>query len=70
MQGAHAHLRCSTGAYGSYWSKQQTAVRAALGDADFDVAYAAGAELTLEEAVALALTIEHPDLAAGSVRFK
>jgi hypothetical protein len=40
-----------------------------MGDADFDAAYAAGAALALEEAVAVALTIEHPDLADGSVRF-
>ena len=62
-------LRCSPGAFGSYWSEQQTAVRVAMGDADFDAAYASGAGLGLEEAVAIALTIEHPDLAADSARF-
>ena len=41
----------------------------ALGDAAFDAAYGEGAELGLEEAAALALTVEHPDLAAGSTRF-
>ena len=40
-----------------------------LGDAAFDAAYAEGAELTLEEAAAVALAVEHPDLAAGSIRF-
>jgi len=68
-QAARVRLRCSPGAFGSYWSEQQTAVRVAMGDADFDAAYASGAGLGLEEAVATALTIEHPDLAAGSVRF-
>ncbi len=68
-QAARVRLRCSPGAFGTYWSEQQTAVRAALGDAAFDAAYAAGAGLTLEGAVAMALTIEHPDLAADSVRF-
>jgi predicted ATPase/class 3 adenylate cyclase len=68
-QAARVRLRCSAGAFGSYWSEQQTAVRVALGDADFDAAYATGVSLELEEAVAIALTIEHPDLAAGSVRF-
>jgi len=68
-QAARVRLRCSPGAVGTYWSEQQTAVRAALGDADFDAAYAFGAGLGLEEAVAMALTIEHPDLAADSSRF-
>jgi len=40
-----------------------------MGDAAFDTAYAAGGTLSLEESVALALTIEHPDLMAGSIRF-
>jgi predicted ATPase/class 3 adenylate cyclase len=68
-QAARVRLRCSPGAFGSYWSEQQTAVRVAMGDADFDAAYASGAGLGLEEAVAIALTIEHPDLAADSARF-
>jgi predicted ATPase/class 3 adenylate cyclase len=68
-QAARVRLRCSPGAFGTYWSEQQTAVRVALGDAAFDAAYAAGAGMGLEEAVATALTIEHPDLAAGSSRF-
>ncbi len=64
-----ARLRHSSGMYASYWTTRQTAVRAALGDRDFDHAYAQGAELTLEEATALALAVEHPDLSAGSTRF-
>jgi hypothetical protein len=68
-QAARVRLRCSPGAFGTYWSEQQTAVRVALGDAVFDAAFAVGAAMGLEEAVAMALTIEHPDLAAGSSRF-
>ena len=68
-EAARQRLRWSLGAFGAYWTEQQTAVRAAMGDADFDAAYAAGAVLGLEEAAAFALTIEHPDLVAGSVRF-
>ncbi len=66
---ARARLRCSAGMYGPYWAGDQAVARATLGDADFDRAYAQGSELTLEEAVALALSIEHPDLTGDSVRF-
>ncbi len=52
------------------WAAQhQAAARAAAGDAAFDAAYAAGTRLDLDAAVALALAVEHPDLAAGSARF-
>ena len=68
-QTEQSRLRCSPGAFGPYWAEQQSAVRAVLGDAAFDAAYAEGTQLRLEEAVALALTIDHPDMAAGSVRF-
>jgi ATP/maltotriose-dependent transcriptional regulator MalT len=64
-----ARLRHSSGLYASYWVSEQTRLRAALGDQRFDAAYAQGAELTLDEAAALALSVEHPDLAAGSARF-
>jgi len=64
-----ARLRHSSGMYGSYWSGQEDLVRTALGDHDFDTAYAQGAELTLGEATAMALAVEHPDLSAGSTRF-
>ena len=40
-----------------------------MGDAIFDAAYAEGMELSLAEAAAVALAVEHPDLAAGSIRF-
>ncbi|UWP83518.1 adenylate/guanylate cyclase domain-containing protein [Dactylosporangium fulvum] len=68
-QAARVRLRCSAGAFGAYWTEQQAALRAAMGDAAFDAAYAAGGALSLEESVATALTIEHPDLVAGSIRF-
>jgi hypothetical protein len=67
-QAAMARLGVSAGAFGPYWAQQQDAVRAALGDAAFDAAYAAGAGLSLEEAVAAALTVEHPDLADPFLR--
>jgi predicted ATPase/class 3 adenylate cyclase len=59
----------SGGWSGAYWSDWQTAVRAALGDAGFDAAYAEGSRCTVDEAGALALAVEHPDLALGSLRF-
>ena len=68
-QSARARLKFSSGANARYWTERAAAVRAALGDAAFDVAYAQGAELALEDAVALAFTVEHPDLALDSVRF-
>jgi len=52
-----------------YWTTWQTKIRAALGDAAFDAAYAEGTTLTLDQAVAQALAVEHPDLAADSLRF-
>jgi predicted ATPase/class 3 adenylate cyclase len=51
------------------WPAQQAVARAAAGDAAFDAAYADGAALDLDAAVAFALRVEHPDLAAGSTRF-
>jgi predicted ATPase/class 3 adenylate cyclase len=68
-QSARARLRVSTGFLGQYWAEHQTAVRGTLGDGDFDAAYAAGGALTLEEATALALSVEHPDLALHTGRF-
>jgi predicted ATPase/class 3 adenylate cyclase len=68
-QAARVRLRCSAGGFGTYWTEQQATLRSSMGDADFDEAYAAGGALGLEESVALALTIEHPDLVAGSIRF-
>jgi hypothetical protein len=68
-QAERARMRCSAGAFGPYWAEQQVAVRAAAGDLEFDRGYAEGCELSLDDAVALALAVEHPDLALGSVRF-
>ncbi|HET6215107.1 MAG TPA: adenylate/guanylate cyclase domain-containing protein [Micromonosporaceae bacterium] len=68
-QAARARLRSPSGVFATYWTEQQSAVRAAVGDAAFDSAYAAGVTLTLEEAAAVALAVEHPDLAADSSRF-
>jgi predicted ATPase/class 3 adenylate cyclase len=68
-QAARSRLRLAAGANGAYWHEQQAVARAVLGDVVFDAAYAEGATLTLEDAVAVALTVEHPDLAVGSDRF-
>jgi hypothetical protein len=65
-QAARARLRVGAGAFGPYWTKQQAALRTALGDAAFDAAYAEGSASTVEEAAALALAVQHPDLAAGA----
>jgi tetratricopeptide (TPR) repeat protein len=68
-QAARARLRCNAGIFGPFWNEQQAAVRAAIGDLAFDTAYAEGGTLSLEEAAAVALDVEHPDLVVGSVRF-
>lgn len=68
-QAARSALRGGPGMFGAYWADQQAAVRAAIGDAAFDAAYAEGGELSLDEAATIALAVDHPDLAAGSVRF-
>ncbi|MGW0501521.1 ATP-binding protein [Micromonospora sp. NPDC003241] len=68
-QATRAGLRSTTGIYDGYWNERQVALRRTLGDAAFDEAYGQGAELGLDEAVALALGVEHPDLAADSARF-
>jgi hypothetical protein len=62
-------LHSTPGAYARYWTEQQAKLRARMGDAAFDAAYAKGAALTLAEAVKAALDVDHPDLAAGSRRF-
>ena len=67
---ARARLSCHSEVYRPFWTRQQAAVRAALGDAAFDAAYADGATLTLEEAAVAALAVEHPDLAMDSDRFQ
>ena len=68
-QAARSTPRYASVIFDGYWAENQTAVRAGLGDTAFDEAYAQGAALGLEEAVALALSVEHPDLAVGSPRF-
>ncbi|MEU6074520.1 adenylate/guanylate cyclase domain-containing protein [Micromonospora sp. NPDC047074] len=65
-----ASMRCAPGIYGGYWAQRQGELRQEMGDAAFDGAYGEGTELGLEEAAALALGVEHPDLAAGSARFR
>ncbi|MFE0591417.1 ATP-binding protein [Micromonospora echinospora] len=68
-QATRARMRFTPGLFGAYWLRWQTEARRRLGDAAFDAAYAAGAELGLEEAAALALAVEHPDLSPASPRF-
>jgi tetratricopeptide (TPR) repeat protein len=68
-EAVRTRLRCSAGPFGTYWMQRQAAVRGALGDLAFDEAYGEGSELSLEGAAALALTVEHPDLAPASPRF-
>ncbi|MEU4687321.1 adenylate/guanylate cyclase domain-containing protein [Actinoplanes sp. NPDC023714] len=58
-----------TESFGAFWSAQQASLRAALGDAAFDEAYADGAGLGFDRIVALALAVEHPDLEDGAARF-
>jgi hypothetical protein len=68
-QALGSRLRVAPGLLGPYWREQQAASRVALGDQQFDTAYAAGAALSFDEAVAVALAVEHPDLALDSHRF-
>jgi predicted ATPase/class 3 adenylate cyclase len=68
-QAARARLKTSGGVLSPYWVEHESAVRAVLGDAVFDSAYAAGSALSVEKAAAVALAVEHPDLAADSARF-
>ncbi|HEY8473006.1 MAG TPA: adenylate/guanylate cyclase domain-containing protein [Natronosporangium sp.] len=44
--------------FDSYWAEQEMAVRATLGDAAFDEAYAEGATLGLAKAAAIALAVD------------
>ncbi|MBQ1044813.1 MULTISPECIES: ATP-binding protein [unclassified Micromonospora] len=68
-QATRSNLRATPGIYGPYWAARQTELRRVLGDEAFDAAYGAGAGLRLDEVAALALHVEHPDLAADSPRF-
>jgi tetratricopeptide (TPR) repeat protein len=53
----------------AYWTTWQTRVRGELGDHAFDAAYAEGGALSLDQASAAALAVEHPDMAPDSLRF-
>ncbi len=55
--------------FGRFWSAQQLSLRASLGDAAFDAAYADGVGLGFDRIVAMALAVEHPDLEDGAARF-
>ena len=55
--------------FGKFWADQQLTLRAALGDATFDAAYADGVELGFDRIVAMAFAVEHPDLEDGASRF-
>ncbi|WP_431909913.1 ATP-binding protein [Micromonospora carbonacea] len=68
-QATRESLRSTPGIYGAYWLERQAALRREMGDVAFDEAYAQGSELGLEEAAALALAVEHPDLGVDSTRF-
>jgi predicted ATPase/class 3 adenylate cyclase len=58
-----------TDMFGHFWGEQQLALRASLGDAAFDAAYADGVDLGFDRIVAMALAVEHPDLEDGAARF-
>lgn len=58
-----------TDMFGRFWSEQQLALRASLGDSAFDTAYADGVGLGFDRIVAMALAVEHPDLEDGATRF-
>jgi predicted ATPase/class 3 adenylate cyclase len=68
-ESAHLKLLCGPGIFSPYWKEQQQMARAALGDSAFDSAYARGTGMGLREAAALALNVEHPDMAHDSTRF-
>ena len=68
-EAASRRLHCRPNTFSAYFSEQLGAVREALGDAAFDTHYADGMGLSFDEATALALAIEHPDMAANSPRF-
>ena len=58
-----------TAVVGGFWAEQQAGVRAEIGDAAFDAAYAEGADQGFGRIVMTALAVEHPDLELGSARF-
>jgi predicted ATPase len=68
-ESTNARLHCGPGDFGPYWKQQLQVARASLGDSAFDQAYARGTLMELREAAALALKVEHPDMARPSERF-
>jgi hypothetical protein len=67
-QAARSRLRSHQGAIGPMGQRHESAVRHIMGDAAFDTAYGEGAAMSLGEATAYALAVEHPDLRQGLVR--
>jgi predicted ATPase/class 3 adenylate cyclase len=67
-QAARSRLKRHRGVLGPMGQRHESAVRHIMGDAAFDEAYAAGAAMSLAEAVEYALKVEHPDLSNGMVR--
>ncbi|WP_082312877.1 ATP-binding protein [Salinispora fenicalii] len=68
-QARGAALGAVPGINGDYLARWQAQVREVLGDVTFDRTYGDGAGLGIREAAAVALGVEHPDLAADSTRF-
>ena len=68
-QAAQVWLRGANVLFAPFWTSQQAQVRATLGDRVFDNVYAQGAALALDQAVAVALSVDHPDMADGFERF-
>ncbi len=67
-QAARERLRSNQGAIGPMGRRHESAVRHIMGDSAFDSAYGDGAAMTLAEATAYALEVEHPDLTHALVR--
>jgi hypothetical protein len=67
-QAARAWLRSHQGVIGPMGRRHEGAVRNTMGDTAFDTAYGEGASMSLDEATAYALAVEHPDLTHALVR--
>jgi len=67
-QAARARLRSHQGAIGPMGRRHESGVRHMMGDTAFDAAYGEGAAMTLAEATAYALEVDHPDLTHALVR--
>jgi predicted ATPase/class 3 adenylate cyclase len=68
-QAAQQQLRGANALFVPFWTEQQGRIRERLGDGEFDAMYARGSALTLDEAVTIALSVDHPDMAVDSDRF-